>query len=176
MDVPEPWPGHKSPTLHCNSGQFLSFRWAGHGNGSVRQTGRMPQHDESFPEIGAGDRCPCGTGLAFGECCARFLSGELQAPTAQRLMRSRYTAFVVGDVPYLLATWHPSTRPAALELDPGISWRSLEIVRSERGGPLDREGVVEFSARYRADGERGVQREVSRFVRDDRWRYVEAIG
>ncbi|HEU4757150.1 MAG TPA: YchJ family metal-binding protein, partial [Agromyces sp.] len=60
-------------------------------------------------------------------------------------------------------------------LDPGIAWRSLEIVRTERGGPLDREGVVEFAARYRADGERGVLHETSRFVREDRWRYVDAI-
>ena len=140
------------------------------------QTGRMPQPHAHFPVIAPGDRCPCGTGLAFGECCGRFLSGAATAPTAQQLMRSRYTAFVVGDVAYLLATWHPSTRPARLELDPGIAWRSLEIVRTERGGPLDREGVVEFAARYRADGERGVQRETSRFVRDDRWRYVDAIG
>jgi SEC-C motif-containing protein len=136
----------------------------------------MPQQHDPFPVIAAADRCPCGTGLGFGECCGRFLSGDATAPTAQQLMRSRYTAFVVGDVAYLLATWHPSTRPAHLELDPGIAWRSLEIVRSERGGPLDREGTVEFAARYRADGERGVLHETSRFVRDDRWRYVAAIG
>ena len=136
----------------------------------------MPHPAGSRAEIAPADRCPCGTGLVFGECCARFLDGGANAPTAVQLMRSRYTAYVVGDVDYLLATWHPSTRPATLELDPGIAWRSLEIVRTERGGPLDREGVVEFAARYRADGRPGALREVSRFVRDGRWLYVDAIG
>jgi len=91
-------------------------------------------------------------------------------------MRSRYTAFVVGDVAYLLATWHPSTRPKRLDLDPEVRWRSLEIVRTERGGPLDSEGIVEFAARYAHGDERGVQRETSRFVREDRWRYLDAVG
>ena len=135
----------------------------------------MPHPPDSRADIAPADRCPCGTGLMFGECCARFLDGGANAPTAVQLMRSRYTAYVVGDVDYLLATWHPSTRPATLELDPDIAWRSLEIVRTERGGPLDREGVVEFAARYRADGQPGAQREVSRFVRDGRWLYVDAI-
>ncbi|MGR2753594.1 YchJ family protein [Agromyces arachidis] len=121
------------------------------------------------------DRCPCG-GAAFGDCCGPLLGGRSVAPTAVQLMRSRYTAYAVGDAPYLLATWHPSTRPRTLELDPSITWRSLEVVRSERGGPLDREGVVQFVARYVVDGERGAQQETSRFVREDRWRYVDGIA
>ncbi|MEI5585500.1 MULTISPECIES: YchJ family protein [unclassified Agromyces] len=120
--------------------------------------------------------CPCRSGAPFGDCCRPYLAGESLAPTAVQLMRSRYTAFAVRDAAYLLATWHPSTRPRTLEPDPAIRWRSLEIVRTERGGPLDREGVVEFVARYDVDGERGAQREVSRFVRDDRWRYVDALA
>lgn len=130
----------------------------------------------AFPVLAASDRCPCRSGPAFGECCGPLLAGETSAPTAVQLMRSRYTAYVTGDVAYLLATWHPSTRPSALELDPDLVWRSLEVIRTERGGPLDREGVVEFAARYSAGGERGVLRETSRFVREDRWRYVDAIG
>ncbi|GAA2022041.1 YchJ family protein [Agromyces tropicus] len=130
--------------------------------------------DRPFPSPAADDRCPCTSGSTFAECCGPILSGA-PAPTAVQLMRSRYTAFVVGAAPYLLATWHPSTRPDRLDLDPSIRWRSLEIVRTERGGPLDREGLVEFAARYAADGERGVQRETSRFLREDRWRYVDAV-
>jgi SEC-C motif-containing protein len=114
--------------------------------------------------------------MTYGECCRPFLAGTAEAPTAVQLMRSRYTAYVVGDADHLLATWHPSTRPDSLELDPDLAWRSLEIVRSDRGGPLDREGVVEFAARYAAGGERGVLHETSRFVREARWLYVEAIG
>lgn len=91
-------------------------------------------------------------------------------------MRSRYSAFVVGDADYLLRTWHPDTRPAELELDPGMQWRRLDIISTSRGGPLDSEGVVTFAAHYRHDGERGVQRETSRFVREDRrWYYLDAV-
>ena len=91
-------------------------------------------------------------------------------------MRSRYSAFVVRDAAYLLLTWHPDTRPAELELDAGIQWRRLDILSTSRGGPLDSEGVVEFAAHYRHDGEGAVQREASRFVRvDRRWYYVSGV-
>ena len=129
----------------------------------------------AFPVPEPADRCPCRSGLGFGECCAPLLAGDATAPTAVQLMRSRYTAYVTGDVAYLLATWHPSTRPAAPELDPDLAWRSLEVMRTERGGPLDREGVVEFRARYAVGTERGVLHETSRFMREDRWYYVDAI-
>jgi SEC-C motif-containing protein len=90
-------------------------------------------------------------------------------------MRSRYSAFVVGDVPYLLDTWHPSTRPASLELDPGLNWFRLDILSRSRGGMLDTDGTVEFSARYRLNGVAGEQRELSRFVRENRrWFYLDA--
>jgi SEC-C motif-containing protein len=89
-------------------------------------------------------------------------------------MRSRYSAFVVLDTDYLLRTWHPDTRPAALDLDPDVEWRRLDILATRRGGPMDTEGRVEFAAHYRSDGERGVQRENSRFLRiDRRWYYLD---
>ncbi|WP_400998017.1 YchJ family protein [Agromyces sp. GXQ0307] len=128
--------------------------------------------DRMFSTPPDDSRCPCGSGSTYGECCGPLLDGRA-APTAVQLMRSRYTAFVVGDRAYLLATWHPSTRPDRLELDAELSWRALEIVRTERGGPLDREGLVEFAARYAHGDERGVLRETSRFVREDRWRYLD---
>ncbi|GAA4053307.1 YchJ family metal-binding protein [Arthrobacter methylotrophus] len=118
--------------------------------------------------------CPCLSGEQYIECCGRFHSGETDAPTAEQLMRSRYSAFAVLDSDYLLRTWHPDTRPAVLELDPDIEWRRLDIVATRDGGPLDGEGSVEFTAHYRSDGERGVQREVSRFLRiDRRWYYLD---
>lgn len=123
------------------------------------------------------DRCPCLSGSTFGECCAPFLSGAADAPTAVQLMRSRYTAFVVGDADYLLATWHPSTRPALLELDPAMRWYRLDVIRRERGGPLDRDGIVEFRAFSRRHGERGEQHEASSFVREGRrWYYVSGTA
>jgi SEC-C motif domain protein len=113
-------------------------------------------------------RCPCTSGLPYTECCGKFHTGAT-APTALALMRSRYSAFVVGDLSYLLETWHPSTRPRTLELDADIRWYRLDIIATERGGPFDRDGTVEFEAHYRG----GSQRERSRFVRESgRWLYV----
>lgn len=117
-------------------------------------------------------RCPCGTGLPFGECCAPIQRREREAATPEALMRSRFTAFATGDVDWLLASWHPTTRPRSLELDPGIRWLRLDIVGSS-GGPFDREGTVSFDAHWVADGERGVMRELSRFRRDQGWQYVD---
>lgn len=91
-------------------------------------------------------------------------------------MRSRYTAFAQGDVAHLLRSWHPSTRPAGLELDPGVRWLRLDILARERGGPFDTDGFVEFEAIHREDGRRGVLHERSRFVREDgRWLYVDGL-
>lgn len=88
-------------------------------------------------------------------------------------MRSRYAAFVAGDAAYLLATWHPATRPATLDLDPSVRWTGLEVLAREAGGPEDRRGVVEFRASFVEDGRPRALHEVSRFRRDaDGWLYV----
>jgi SEC-C motif-containing protein len=100
-------------------------------------------------------------------------------------MRSRYSAFAVGDAGYLLGTWHPDTRPGELELDPAVRWFRLDILGRTGGGVLDSDGTVEFEARYRmrpaapdADiaSTSGSQHENSRFTRvDGRWFYVDAV-
>lgn len=119
-------------------------------------------------------RCPCGLGDPFETCCGPVLAGERAAATAEALMRSRYTAFAVGDAEYLLRSWHSATRPPELTLDPGLRWLFLEIHRTERGGPFDDAGVVEFSAHHRDAGRRATLRETSRFRREDgAWRYVD---
>lgn len=124
--------------------------------------------------VDASGRCPCLSGLTVGECCLPLHAGERAAPTAEALMRSRCSAFALGDSAYLLETWHPSTRPATLALDDELRWLRLDVEQVVGGGPFDVEGTVRFAAWWRrADGERGVQRETSRFVRDDRWRYVD---
>ncbi|WP_256668236.1 YchJ family protein [Nocardia cyriacigeorgica] len=118
--------------------------------------------------------CPCRRGEPFGSCCGPIVAGERSAPTAETLMRSRYTAFAIGDVDYLLYSWHPRTRPKQLALDPNQQWLFLEIQRTERGGPFDDTGVVEFTAHYRDDTGRGSLHEVSRFVRDSgAWVYLD---
>jgi SEC-C motif-containing protein len=108
-------------------------------------------------------------------CCARFLRGEAVAPTAEALMRSRYTAYAVGDAAYLLATWHPTSRPRRLDLDVDLRWAGLTVLES-RGGLFDTDGVVTFEARYDDGGRTGVLRETSRFVREGgRWFYVAPV-
>lgn len=94
--------------------------------------------------------------------------------TAEALMRSRFAAYRDGDAAWLLSSWHPSTRPADLDLDEDVRWRGLQIVDTVDGGATDESGVVEFRATYLVDGELGVLHERSRFVREDgRWLYVD---
>jgi SEC-C motif-containing protein len=121
--------------------------------------------------------CPCGLGEPYDDCCGRLHRGEAAAPTAELLMRSRFSAFAVRDEPYLLRTWHRSTRPRRVEFDPDQEWFRLDIVGKPRGGLLDADGTVEFRAHYRVGGRPGVQDEHSRFVRDGgAWQYVGAIA
>ncbi len=131
--------------------------------------------------------CPCGgaaPGRAaapraprFAACCGPFIAGEAVAPTALELMRSRYTAYVLGHTDYLRATWDPATCPTDLDADADSPsaprWLGLQIKRFE---PLDaRHAIVEFVARYKQGGRGHRLHEVSRFVRgdDECWRYVD---
>ena len=112
--------------------------------------------------------------MPYDECCGPLHAGTASAPTAEQLMRSRFSAFAVGDAAYLLATRHRSTRPAQLELDADVRWYRLDIIRTERGGLLDREGIVEFEAFFRSPSGASSQRETSTFVRENgRWYYVD---
>lgn len=92
-------------------------------------------------------------------------------------MRSRFQAFKDGEVSWLLASWHPSTRPATLDLTDNPRWRGLQIVDTVASGPDDDTGIVEFRATYLIPGgEVGIQHERSRFVREDgRWYYLVAV-
>lgn len=118
--------------------------------------------------------CPCGTGRAYTACCGRYHAGplHLRAPDALSLMRSRYSAFALGLDDYLLATWHPNTRPPALEpASPDLKWLALDV-RGHVVADADH-ATVEFIARSRLDGRGQRLHEVSRFVRlDGRWYYV----
>jgi len=103
------------------------------------------------------------------------MTGDDDWPTtAEQLMRSRFAAFRDGDAAWLLASWHPDTRPAVLDLDDGLQWRGVQIVDTVGGGEQDDEGVVEFRATYRDGHGLGVLHERSRFARaDGRWHYVD---
>ena len=117
--------------------------------------------------------CPCDSGLAYSDCCGPWHAGmtlELHAPTPEALMRSRYSAYALGLIEYLLATWHPSTAPGELELPP-VKWLGLEVRQAQATGDA---GVVEFVARYRENGRGGRMHEISRFVCEEGcWLYID---
>lgn len=117
--------------------------------------------------------CPCGSGCAYFVCCGRFVEGDALPATAEQLMRSRYTAYALSHGDYLLATWHPSTRPLRLDFDPTQRWLGLKIVRCEAGSAGDSEGAVAFVARSKRGGRAQRLEEDSRFVRENgRWYYL----
>jgi SEC-C motif-containing protein len=116
--------------------------------------------------------CPCGGG-AFGDCCGPVLAGA-GAPTALALMRSRFSAFALGDESHLAATWHPSTRPVRLVLDDSTEWLSLLIEDVVAGEAGERRGVVAFRARWREGGATGELVERSRFIHQrGAWWYLD---
>lgn len=119
-------------------------------------------------------RCPCLSGDTSDACCGRLHRGEATAATAEQLMRSRFSAFAVGDAGYLIRTWHPSTRPGDLDLDDDLRWYRLDVLATTAGGPFDTRGTVEFRAFFRGPDGRGSMHEVSRFVRESgTWLYVD---
>ena len=128
--------------------------------------------------LDAATACPCGSALPYTRCCgplhvAHAARGELTAATPEALMRSRYSAFVLDLSAYLLATWHPSTRPAPLgPNEPGLRWLGLAVQRAEMQGADH--GTVEFIARSQLGGRAHRLVEASRFVREDGvWFYLD---
>lgn len=120
-----------------------------------------------------GEPCPCGGGQRYTACCGPLHAGEQPAASAEALMRSRYSAYVLKLADYLLATWHPSTRPSELDLAADDSkWLGLDVKRHEVQD--DDRAMVEFVARYRIAGRGHRLHELSRFVREEgRWFYVD---
>ena len=119
--------------------------------------------------------CPCGSSRAYTACCGRWHAGEhhLQASDAEALMRSRYSAYVLGLGDYLRSTWHASTRPAEpIDFDPALRWLGLEVRRRVQADADH--AVVEFVARSKHGGRAVRLHETSRFVREaGRWFYVD---
>lgn len=118
--------------------------------------------------------CPCGAALEYDQCCGRYLNGAEVPKTAEQLMRSRYCGFVLCDEPYLMATWHPDTRPSRVRLDRQERWLGLSIRSTDAGGTDDMTGTVEFVARFKIDGKGHRLHEISRFEKiDGRWYYLD---
>ena len=125
------------------------------------------------------DTCPCKSGKPFGECCGPIIAGTAKAETPEALMRARYSSYVTGDIMFLKTS---ATKAVQEEFDEAASkawsraatWHGLEIIATEKGGPSDNEGVVEFRALYTANGEFCNHREVSQFVRENgEWKFAD---
>ena len=123
--------------------------------------------------------CPCGSENPYSECCGPFLAGDATPPTAEALMRSRYTAHALANVPYLMQTLHPKTRgkfsPESVRVFAENSdWQRLEILRTEAGGTSDPTGVVEFKAYFKDRKGPQIHHEVSDFEKvEGTWYFKE---
>lgn len=119
--------------------------------------------------------CNCNSQKPFADCCGRFLDGGQQAKTPEQLMRSRYSAYALGNHgEYLLRTWFPATARGLTAEDlsrRSCEWLGLEIIAKDQKGD---QGVVEFRAHYRDEqGEATIMQEKSVFQRiGGRWLYV----
>ena len=126
--------------------------------------------------------CPCGSGLSLDACCKRFIDGSEKAPTAEALMRSRYTAYTLQDIDYLESTLHGSElrdfdKDGTGKWARDSNWLGLEIVNTTAGAASDKEGSVEFKARYQRDGITHEHHELSLFRKiDGRWLYTGGRG
>lgn len=127
-----------------------------------------------MPSMPADLPCPCGQPRRYATCCGRWHGGplHLQAPDAETLMRSRYSAYALALGDYLLATWHASTRPTRIDFEPGLRWLGLQVRRHLCSDPDH--ALVEFVARSKLGGRAHRLHETSRFVREGgRWYYLD---
>ncbi|MFF2010549.1 YchJ family protein [Streptomyces sp. NPDC058195] len=138
------------------------------------RSGRSATPAARTPAVTAQSPCPCGLPAPYAECCGRLHAGMLAAPTCESLMRSRYAAFVVRDEAYLLRSWHPGTRPPAVDFDPGTRWVRLEVLETTDGTAFHTTGTVTFRAHFTDRGQPGTLHEKSRFVRHEgAWVYAD---
>lgn len=125
--------------------------------------------------------CPCGSGRDYSACCEQYISGKAKAPTAEALMRSRYSAYVKHEIDYIINTCvhrgkddidHKSTRDWSEQ----SKWLGLKIISTEKGGLADTEGTVEFEAVYERDGLKDTHHEAAKFKKEaatGEWLYEE---
>ena len=119
------------------------------------------------------NECYCSNKITYAQCCEPIINGVRMAETAEQLMRSRYTAFVLQREVYLQKTWHLSRRPSQVSFNPKQNWIGLTIKNTQKGLAQDETGEVEYIARYKIDGKAYRLHENSHFVKEnDQWLYV----
>ncbi len=123
--------------------------------------------------------CPCGSGLAYGECCAPLHEGTAKAKTAEALMRARYAAYATKNIAFLKDSAGPEIQAdfddkACKEWAEASTWQGLDILGTDRGGENDDEGYVEFIAHYAANGQAVEHHEHAYFKRlEGEWRFID---
>lgn len=123
--------------------------------------------------------CPCGTGKEYNDCCGPYIEGRENAPTAEALMRSRYTAYATTSLDYLRGTLMLEDQEefdmdAARKWAESAEWKGLEVLETEAGEENDEYGAVDFIARYMQGGALQAHRELAAFKKvDGKWLYVD---
>ena len=123
--------------------------------------------------------CPCGSGRNYSDCCEPYITGSKNAPTAEALMRSRYSAYVEHAIDYLMETCSKDEKEKIDYNETSAwsnrsTWLGLKIISTKKGGPEDSEGAVEFEALYEMDGLKEVHHENANFKKkDNRWFYTD---
>lgn len=127
-------------------------------------------------------KCPCGSGPEYQDCCGAIITGKRSATTCLELMKSRYTAFTMGEISYLKRSHHSQTRPSAKEFKQtaqwikSVQWMGLSIVNTWNGEATQEEGKVEFKALYFEDGQMQQIHEKSLFQKENgKWVYVSGV-
>lgn len=125
-------------------------------------------------------KCYCCSDSRFERCCLPFINGSLKPPTAEALMRSRYSAYSVVDIDYLLQTTHPSTRKShdreiIKQWADQSLWQKLEVISTIEGNITDKKGMVEFKAHYLDSASQShIHHEYSNFIKElGKWFYVD---
>ncbi|MFK5914389.1 MAG: YchJ family metal-binding protein [Woeseiaceae bacterium] len=109
--------------------------------------------------------CLCGASNIFNVCCGKFILNHGATDSAEQLMRSRYSAYILKDQNYLLKTWHESTRPSSLDLDnDSTQWKKLKIISASKD-------IVQFVAYFIANNDYFALSETSHFIKDTQWFY-----
>ena len=144
-------------------------------------TFRGPRHYGKISAMNENEKCPCASGKSFGECCGPVLSGQRKVSTAAELMCARYSAYAVGDIKFLFNSSGPEVRAefdekASQEWSKAATWQGLKVLKTEKGGPDDDEGCVEFVASYTANGQACQHHEKSLFKKlDGEWRFIDGV-
>ena len=123
--------------------------------------------------------CPCGSGKKYNECCEPIIKGTIKAPTAESLMRARYTSYVVHEIDFIISSCEEGEgiadidKQATEDWSRQSTWHGLKILSTEKGTESDDEGVVEFTADYTLKQMRDVHHEIAGFKKiNGEWKYV----